>query len=141
MSGKATGVLLASMIAVLTHHALRAEQITEKMVPSPAGTPVKDGLSRKDVLYHVPIQYPLVARLQHLTGTGILVGQVDIKTGKVTSVRMEKSIGDRILDDAALDAFRQWRFKPGRISKFRVPIRFTLNDPNQALERTPLPRW
>lgn len=79
----------------------------------------------KNVLYRVPIEYPSAAYRQHLTGYGILVGQVDIRTGYVTSVRMEKSIGYKILDDAALNAFRQWRFKPGTIRRFRIPISFT----------------
>jgi hypothetical protein len=35
---------------------------------------------------------------------------------------MEKSTGSRILDQAALNAFRQWRFKPGTTHQFRTPI-------------------
>lgn len=80
----------------------------------------------KVVLYQVPPAYPTAARRAHLTGRGILVGQVDVRTGHVTSVRMEKSIGHKILDDAALNAFRQWRFKPGTIRKFRTPISYTM---------------
>ena len=80
----------------------------------------------KVVLHQVPPAYPLEARRSHLTGRGVLVGQVDIKTGVVTSVRMEKSTGYKILDDAALEAFRQWRFRPGTIRKFRTPINYTM---------------
>jgi hypothetical protein len=43
------------------------------------------------------------------------------QTGVVTSVRMEKSTGYKILDDAALNAFRQWRFKPARRANFGCP--------------------
>lgn len=55
---------------------------------------------------------------------------VDTKTGYVTSAEMEKSTGHKILDDAALEAFRKWHFKPGRTPEVvRAPIKFT-HSPN-----------
>jgi TonB family protein len=39
---------------------------------------------------------------------------------------MAQSIGNPILDNAATSAFRQWRFKPGTVSKVRIPITFTM---------------
>jgi len=39
---------------------------------------------------------------------------------------MAVSTGAQILDDAAVSAFRGWRFKPGTVSKVRLPITFTL---------------
>lgn len=80
------------------------------------------------VLHHVPLEYPLAARKGNLKGRGILVGQVDVRTGLVKSVRMERSTGHKILDDAALDAFRRWRFKRGTIRKFRIPISYTMRN-------------
>jgi TonB family protein len=71
-------------------------------------------------------EYPLEARQQHLTGSGILVLHIDKTTGTVTSVEVEKSIGHKILDDAAVRAFRQWRFKPGKFTKVKIPIRYTM---------------
>jgi TonB family protein len=79
------------------------------------------------VVHQVPPDYPYEARRSGFTGRGTLVGQVDMKTGYVTSVRMEKSTGYKILDAAALDAFRQWRFKPGTIRKLRTPISYTMS--------------
>ncbi|HEX8679299.1 MAG TPA: energy transducer TonB [Chthoniobacterales bacterium] len=78
------------------------------------------------VVHQVPPEYPFEARRSRITGKGILVGEVDLKSGVVTSVRMEKSTGSRILDQAALSAFRQWRFKPGKVSRFRTPINYTM---------------
>jgi TonB family protein len=78
------------------------------------------------VVHRVPLDYPYEARRSRITGRGILVGDVDIKTGIVRSVRMEKSTDSRILDRAALSAFSQWRFKPGTIRKFRVPINYAM---------------
>jgi TonB family protein len=50
---------------------------------------------------------------------------VDAAIGKVTDATMEQSTGNAILDKAAINAFRQWRFKPGTVSKVRVPITYT----------------
>src|ERR1700694_3644588 len=98
----------------------------QRMIPSRSGHPIDGAIQMNLVLYQVPPAYPREARRDHLTGRGILAGQVDIKTGFVTSVRMEKSTGYKILDDAALDAFRRWRFEPGTIRKFRTPITYTM---------------
>jgi TonB family protein len=66
------------------------------------------------------------ARNKHLAGSGLVLLNVDSRNGYVTSVRMLKSTGQRILDDAATDAYRQWRFKPGTLRKVRIPVLFTM---------------
>ena len=52
------------------------------------------------------------------------VVQVDPSSGQVTSARILDSTGHKILDDAALKAFRQWRFKPGATSEVHIPISY-----------------
>ena len=90
----------------------------------------------KVVLHQVPPEYPYEARRSRITGHGILIGQVDSKTGNVTSVKMEKSTGNTILDQAAMNAFRQWRFKPGTIRKFRTPITYEMTGSRaEAMEK------
>ncbi len=99
----------------------------QAQVLKPSSGPALPDAIRLDVVVHqVPPEYPYEARRAHLTGRGILIGEVDLKTGVVTSVRMEKSTGYRLLDQAALNAFRQWRFKPGKVSRFRTPINYTM---------------
>jgi TonB family protein len=71
-------------------------------------------------------EYPPAARLQHLTGSGVAVLQVDPRSGQVISAQILESTGHKILDDAALKAFRQWRFKPGTTSEVQVPIRYVM---------------
>src|SRR5438067_5919633 len=68
--------------------------------------------------------YPYEARSKGLTGSGIVFLKVDPRTGYATSARMLKSAGHQVLDEAALDAYRQWRFKPGTVSYIRIPITF-----------------
>jgi TonB family protein len=70
--------------------------------------------------------YPYEARRQRITGSGIVLMEVDRATGKVTEARMLVSTDSPILDDAALYAFRRWRFKAGTPGPIKVPIAFGL---------------
>ena len=71
-------------------------------------------------------QYPYEARSRHIMGSGVCVAEVDPGSGNVTSASMAQSVGNPILDNAAVSAFRQWRFRPGTVSKVRIPITFTM---------------
>jgi periplasmic protein TonB len=71
-------------------------------------------------------EYPYEARRMKATGSGVCVVTVDTGSGNVTDATMAQSIGNSVLDNAALSAFRRWRFKPGTVSKVRIPITFTL---------------
>jgi len=71
-------------------------------------------------------EYPSAARSQHLMGTGVAVVQLDPRSGHVTSARILESTSHKILDDAALKAFRQWRFKPGAASEVHIPILYIM---------------
>ncbi|HEX3420233.1 MAG TPA: energy transducer TonB [Candidatus Udaeobacter sp.] len=82
---------------------------------------------RQYALYAPPPVYPAEARSKHLTGLGVGLIEVDLRTGSVTAARMLQSTGYRVLDDAALNAFRQWRFEPGTVSRIRIPIRFLMH--------------
>ena len=71
-------------------------------------------------------EYPYEARRQKVTGSGVAAITVDPVTGTVTSVVMVGSTGSLILDNAAVAAFRRWRFQPGTVMKVRLPVTFTL---------------
>jgi len=70
--------------------------------------------------------YPYEARSKRITGSGVCVVTVDAASGNVTGASMTQSIGNPILDNSALSAFRQWRFRPGTVSQVRIPITFTM---------------
>jgi TonB family protein len=78
-------------------------------------------------IYAPSPDYPIEARDRHLTGSGIALLQIDQKTGYVISGRMLKSTGQVVLDNAALSAFKRWRFKPGTIRQIRIPIHYTMH--------------
>jgi len=72
------------------------------------------------------LEYPYEARRQKITGSGTVAMTVDPVSGHVTSVAMETSTGSLVLDNAAITGFRRWRFKPGTVSRVRLPITYTL---------------
>lgn len=72
------------------------------------------------------LEYPYEARRQKITGSGTVAMTVDPVSGNVTSVAMEASTGSPVLDNAAVTGLRRWRFKPGTVSRVRLPITYTL---------------
>jgi TonB family protein len=76
------------------------------------------------VRYAAPIIVPAEAVPQRLSGHGVYVVEVGIVTGYPLDVRVLESSGHRILDDAAVAALRQWRFRPRSVYKATIPIDF-----------------
>jgi periplasmic protein TonB len=70
--------------------------------------------------------YPYEARSRHVTGSGVCVVNVDVASGNVTDATMAQSIGSPILDNSTVSAFRRWKFRPGTVSKVKIPITYTM---------------
>lgn len=90
------------------------------------GTAARLGAVKALVTYAPRPVYPYEARRYRITGSGIVLLTVDPEVGNVTSVRMTQSCGSVILDNATLDAFRRWHFRPGSALSVEVPITYTL---------------
>ena len=98
--------------------------------PEPAAAPAETA----PLLLEAPApRYPAMARHRSWEGTvvcRILVG----RNGLVVDVALEQSSGFRVLDDAAVQAVRHWRFQPGlqsgREAEMEVlhNVRFRLTD-------------
>ena len=71
---------------------------------------------------------------QGLAGKGVVLVTIDPKTGKVSGVRMLQSTGSSQLDGAALQAYSQWRFRPGSVTQVKMPITFA----NRQAAQTPV---
>jgi periplasmic protein TonB len=97
-----------------------------KFTPIKSPGPMSMSRAKALALYAPRPQYPYEARSRHITGSGVIVVDVDSASGNVTSASVASSIGSPILDNAAVSAFRQWRFRPGTVSKVRIPITFTM---------------
>jgi TonB family protein len=71
-----------------------------------------------------PVYRPEWAK-QGLSGKGVVLVTIDPTTGKVSGARMLDSTGNKLLDGAALEAYSQWRFKPGSsVLQVKMPIEF-----------------
>jgi len=68
--------------------------------------------------------YTYEMKRRNLSGSGICVVTVDPATGAVTSANMFQSTGSSLLDKLTTQTFKSWRFKPGTLSKVRIPITY-----------------
>jgi protein TonB len=75
--------------------------------------------------------YPPYARDRGLEGTGLFDVKV-LSDGRVGEVKVKRSTGAEVLDDAAAQTIKTWTFEPGRRgprpveSWVEVPVRFSL---------------
>jgi periplasmic protein TonB len=92
---------------------------------APAAAPVRVGgnIKAPKMLRRVAPVYPVLAKSAHVTGIVIVEAQVD-ERGSVREVRVLR--GSPLLDEAALEAVRQWRYQPlllnGQASAFVLVI-------------------
>lgn len=87
------------------------EAFTENVVDSVA--PVNPVIARTDVAYaYAPNpDYPISARRKALEGETLLRVLIDV-SGRAGRIEIVRSSGHRILDRAAVNAVRNWRFQP-----------------------------
>jgi TonB family protein len=87
------------------------------------------GMQAPRKIVNVPPRYPTHAQLAHIEGVVVLDAVID-QTGRVTDVHITRSI--QALDQAAIDAVRQWGFTPTLLNGepvsilLTVTVRFTL---------------
>lgn len=89
-------------------------------------------VSRKvEYLYNPPPDYPPRARRLGLEGE-VLVRTRVLPNGECGELVLGQSSGYALLDQAALEAVRTWRFRPARrgdeeiVSWVEIPVRFRL---------------
>jgi periplasmic protein TonB len=74
-------------------------------------------------IVHVAPQYPQIARASRVQGIVIIEATID-SHGNVESTTILRSIP--LLDQAALDAVRQWKFTPTLLNGVAVPVIMTV---------------
>ena len=105
------------------------------LAKSPVPTPVKrmrvaSRVAEANLVYDVAPQYPPEAGRARIEGTVVLMAVIG-KDGTVKDVRIENGLP--ILAQAAIDAVKQWRYKPYMIEgepvevDSRITINFTLS--------------
>jgi len=80
------------------------------------------GPVRNAVVYAPNPVIPPAAHQQHLSGRGVY--KIDLDNGIPYDARVVRSTGHKILDDAAVEALRTWRFRPHRLVWATIPIEF-----------------
>ena len=82
-------------------------------------------MTRPEVLFRVNPRYTEAARIARREGTVVVQATID-RTGHVTDVRLIKGLGLG-LDESAMSAVQQWRFKPATLAGRPVPVYFQLS--------------
>ena len=100
----------------------------------PVGLP-ESGAASVDVSYwHNPAPaYPARALRQRAEGTVLLEVQV-LSSGQSGEIKLQSSSGSTLLDEAAINAVKTWRFRPAEVNGrpvaqwINVPITFRIQD-------------
>jgi TonB family protein len=88
-----------------------------KVISEPGKTPPWVAFAIK----HPSPKYPYAERSSRHEGSGVYRLIIDTKTGLVARVLIEKSSGHKGLDDSAIEAYLQWRWKPGTWKEVMFP--------------------
>ena len=88
-------------------------------------------VAEPDYLNNPPPKYPNESRRRHEEGVVLIFASID-SSGRVESLDISKSSGFSLLDEAAVSAVKNWKFKPARFagisidSNVEIPVRFSL---------------
>lgn len=116
----------------ITKQAVSSAPVRTTTRPAP---PASTGVVREAApLYqsNPPPEYPSMAKRRGLEGLVTLEAKID-RNGRVEELRLFTGSGHSILDKAALQAVRAWRFSPGTVGGraqsmwVKVPVRFELH--------------
>jgi TonB family protein len=118
----------------MTHRsALNVVPLSTALMPEPV-KPVSQGISGGQVIHRVTPVYPSIALEQRLEGTVILSATV-VEDGTVRNVKVME--GEAALGQSAVDAVKQWRYKPFELdgrpvkNEISVSVDFKLPQSNQ----------
>ncbi len=133
---KPEALTLAATVAVPVAPAAPrpVQPVVAQPAPAVSAPPAKNGddVPANYLLNPKPV-YPLVALRRREEGLVVLSVKVD-RAGFPSQVQVTQSSKFELLDKAAVEAVRQWRFTPARIgtmavaSQIEVPVQFRLAD-------------
>lgn len=87
---------------------------------------------KSESLRNAQPRYPIYARKMHQEGIVIVSAEV-LTDGNAIDVRLVASSGIKLLDEAALETVKQWRFIPAKkdgipyVQRLRIPVTFSLS--------------
>jgi periplasmic protein TonB len=95
-----------------------------KQAPTPPKVTLPSHVMAGNLLDKVTPQYPTIAREARVQGTVVLQATIS-KTGTIENLRVLS--GPPLLQQAALDAVRLWRYKPYQLNGEPVAVETTVN--------------
>jgi len=96
-------------IGTVSEPDLMEEEVVVGHAAVPERVRVSAGFSKELLVHKVNPEYPHDARVQHIQGTVLLQTTID-KEGNVS--KLELISGDSALAPAAMEAVRQWKYRP-----------------------------
>ena len=92
--------------------------------PAPAVNPVVGGMVQMARLTHeVPPIYPAIAKSTHVSGDVVVDALIDV-TGNVKTAKVLS--GPAMLQQAAIETVRQWKYEPARLDGQAVAMHLTV---------------
>ncbi|MGA2206781.1 MAG: TonB family protein [Terracidiphilus sp.] len=89
-----------------------------------APRPVSSGVMEGMLIHKVVPEYPAVARTMHVAGAVVLQATIS-RSGTIENLHVAS--GPALLQQAALDAVRQWRYRPYLLSGQPVEVETTVS--------------
>jgi periplasmic protein TonB len=89
----------------------------------PAPLPVGGDVRQARLISSIPPLYPALAKTQHIEGA-VRVGALVDENGRVSSMKVVS--GPTLLQQAAMDAVRQWKYQPATLDGKAVPMHLTV---------------
>jgi len=104
--------------------ALGAGLMTDNKPPAPAAPVAVGGdVKQAKLIFSVQPSYPTLAKSQHVSGNVQIDALIDAN-GRVTTMKIVS--GPTLLQQAAMDALRQWKYQPATLDGKPVPMHLTV---------------
>jgi len=88
-----------------------------------APPPVGGDVTPAKLISAVPPAYPVLAKNQHVSGNVLIDALIDAN-GRVTTMKVVS--GPTLLQQAAMDALKQWKYRPAKLDGNPVPMHLTV---------------
>src|SRR5713226_7095817 len=105
--------------------ALNAGLVTGSSQPSAPATPLAVGgdVKQAKLIFSVSPVYPTLAKNQHVSGSVMVDALIDA-SGRVTTMKVVS--GPTLLQQAAMDALKQWKYQPASLDGKPVAMHLTV---------------
>ena len=122
------GAICALSLGVMLPHAGKAE-LSAQAEGEKSFHPISQAELTQAALSNPPLQIPEEAFKSGINGAGAALMKIDPRTGRVVRVLMYVKTGSPILDQAMVDTFSQWQFKPHTFIGVKISLAIAMSGP------------